>query len=74
MKTTLVSTQRISAPAGETSENMVALLAEYQFLYDSSLPDDIIALPTADCRSLPGAHRTGLALELRRCTLHAFSL
>jgi peptidoglycan-N-acetylglucosamine deacetylase len=30
------------SPAGETSENMVALLAEYQFLYDSSLQDDII--------------------------------
>jgi peptidoglycan-N-acetylglucosamine deacetylase len=29
------------SPAGETSQNLVALLAEYGFLYDSSLQDDI---------------------------------
>lgn len=29
------------SPAGETSQNMVGLLAEYEFLYDSSLQDDI---------------------------------
>lgn len=29
------------SPAGETSENLVALLAEYNFAYDSSLQDDI---------------------------------
>ena len=29
------------SPAGETSENLVALLAEHNFLYDSSLQDDI---------------------------------
>lgn len=29
------------APAGEMSESMLALLKEYQFLYDSSLQDDI---------------------------------
>ena len=29
------------SPAGETSENIAALLAEYKFLYDSSLQDDI---------------------------------
>ena len=29
------------SPAGETSENMVGLLSEYKFLYDSSLQDDI---------------------------------
>ena len=29
------------SPAGETSENIVALLAEYKFVYDSSLQDDI---------------------------------
>ena len=29
------------SPAGETSQNMVGLLAEHNFLYDSSLQDDI---------------------------------
>jgi peptidoglycan-N-acetylglucosamine deacetylase len=29
------------SPAGETSQNMVDLLAEHNFLYDSSLQDDI---------------------------------
>jgi peptidoglycan/xylan/chitin deacetylase (PgdA/CDA1 family) len=29
------------SPAGETSQNMLGLLAEYGFLYDSSLQDDI---------------------------------
>ena len=29
------------SPAGESSQNMVALLSEYKFLYDSSLQDDI---------------------------------
>lgn len=29
------------SPAGETSTNMIALLSEYGFLYDSSLMDDI---------------------------------
>jgi peptidoglycan-N-acetylglucosamine deacetylase len=29
------------SPAGETSENLFALLAEHKFLYDSSLQDDI---------------------------------
>jgi peptidoglycan-N-acetylglucosamine deacetylase len=29
------------SPAGETSQNLVGLLAEYNFLYDSSLQDDI---------------------------------
>lgn len=29
------------SPAGETSENLVALLAEHNFLYDSSLQDDL---------------------------------
>jgi peptidoglycan-N-acetylglucosamine deacetylase len=29
------------SPAGETSENLIGLLSEYKFLYDSSLQDDL---------------------------------
>lgn len=29
------------SPAGETSDNMIAMLAEHDFLYDSSLMDDV---------------------------------
>jgi peptidoglycan-N-acetylglucosamine deacetylase len=42
LKTTLgVRPSGYRSPAGETSQNLVALLAEYGFLYDSSLQDDI---------------------------------
>ena len=40
-KTVGVRPSGYRSPAGETSENMVGLLAEYKFLYDSSLQDDI---------------------------------
>ncbi len=42
LKTTVgVRPSGYRSPAGETSENIVALLSEYKFLYDSSLLDDI---------------------------------
>src|SRR3984957_7976841 len=40
-KTVGVRPSGYRSPAGETSENMVGLLSEYKFLYDSSLQDDI---------------------------------
>ena len=62
------------SPAGETSENMVGLLAEYKFLYDSSLQDDInpYQLRLAGGASRPD--RTALALEPGRRALHALFL
>ena len=42
LKTTVgVRPSGYRSPAGETSENIVSLLSEYKFLYDSSLLDDI---------------------------------
>lgn len=42
LKTTVgVRPSGYRSPAGETSENLYALLAEHKFLYDSSLQDDI---------------------------------
>jgi len=42
------------SPAGESSNNMVALLAEYKFLYDSSLQDDIRPYQLRLANDLPG--------------------
>jgi peptidoglycan-N-acetylglucosamine deacetylase len=42
------------SPAGETSHNMVALLAEYGFLYDSSLQDDVHPYQLRIASGLPG--------------------
>lgn len=42
------------SPAGETSENMVGLLAAYGFLYDSSLQDDIRPYQLRIAGGLPG--------------------
>ena len=55
LKTTLgVRPSGYRSPAGETSENMIALLAEYQFLYDSSLQDDIAPYQLRMAGGLPG--------------------
>jgi peptidoglycan-N-acetylglucosamine deacetylase len=42
------------SPAGETSQNLVALLAEYGFLYDSSLQDDINPYQLKTVGGFPG--------------------
>lgn len=42
------------SPAGETSENLIALLAEYNFLYDSSLQDDIQPYQLITPAGIPG--------------------
>ena len=42
------------SPAGETSENLISLLAEYNFLYDSSLQDDIVPYRLRLPGSVPG--------------------
>jgi peptidoglycan-N-acetylglucosamine deacetylase len=55
LKTTLgVRPSGYRSPAGETSQNMVALLAEYEFLYDSSLQDDINPYQLRTVGGLPG--------------------
>ena len=42
LKTTVgVRPSGYRSPAGETSQNLMSLLSEYKFLYDSSLQDDI---------------------------------
>ena len=42
LKTTVgVRPSGYRSPAGETSQNLMGLLSEYKFLYDSSLQDDI---------------------------------
>jgi len=40
-KTVGVRPSGYRSPAGETSENMIGLLSEHKFLYDSSLQDDL---------------------------------
>jgi len=42
------------SPAGETSENIVALLAEFKFTYDSSLQDDIRPYQLRLSNGVPG--------------------
>ena len=62
------------SPAGETSESMVGLLAEHNFLYDSSLQDDINPYQLRLARRLRRSHGTALALESRRRRVHAVFL
>lgn len=42
------------SPAGETSENLYALLSEYKFLYDSSLQDEIDPYQLRLANNTPG--------------------
>ena len=72
-KTVGVRPSGYRSPAGETSENMVGLLAEYEFLYDSSLQDDINPYQLRLAGGA-GPHRTALALEPGRRALYAVFL
>jgi peptidoglycan-N-acetylglucosamine deacetylase len=59
------------SPAGEVGENLLGLLNEHGFLYDSSLLDHINPLPAHHAGRLEGPDRTALALVARRCAFRA---
>ena len=55
LKTTVgVRPSGYRSPAGETSQNLIGLLSEYKFLYDSSLQDDINPYQLQLARGVPG--------------------